>query len=74
MYRYVNEESAQRMREMDAEERIVYERIEESRDKGITANDIKNKLATYGVTTASLAKVLKRLEKRGLVKKLKSLQ
>lgn len=74
VYRYQSEENAQRMREMDPEDFMVFERIEESRDKGVTAIDLKNKLQAYGATTASLNKVLKRLEKKGIIKKLKSLQ
>lgn len=73
VYRYQSEENAQRMREMDPEDFMVFERIEESRDKGVTAIDLKNKLQAYGATTASLNKVLKRLEKKGIIKKLKSL-
>ncbi len=74
LYRYQNEEAASRMREMDPEEYAVFEKIEEARDKGITAIELKNKLSALGFTTTTLNKVLKRLEKRGTVKKLKSLQ
>ena len=72
-YRYQNEEAAKRMREMEPEEFAVYEKVEESRDRGLTAIDLKNKLSSIGFTSASLNKVLKRLEKKGIIKKLKSL-
>lgn len=72
-YRYQNEEAAKRMREMEPEEFAVYEKVEESRDRGLTAIDLKNKLSSIGFTSATLNKVLKRLEKKGIIKKLKSL-
>ena len=62
------------MKEMDPEDYSVYEKIEQSRDKGITAIDLKNKLAPFGFTSTTLNKVLKRLDKKGLIKKLKSLE
>jgi DNA-binding MarR family transcriptional regulator len=72
-YRYQNEEAAKRMREMEPEEFAVYEKVEESRDRGLTAIDLKNMLSSIGFTSATLNKVLKRLEKKGIIKKLKSL-
>jgi DNA-binding Lrp family transcriptional regulator len=62
------------MREMDPEEFAVYEKIEEARDRGITAVDLRLKLQALGFTQTTLAKVLKRMEKKGSVKRLKSLQ
>lgn len=62
------------MKEMDPEDYAVYEKIEQSRDKGITAIDLKNKLSPYGFTSTTLTKVLKRLDKKGFIKKLKSLE
>ena len=59
---------------MDPEDFAVYEKVEEARDKGITAQDLKNKLQVLGFTTTSVNKVLKKLEKKGTVKKLKSMQ
>ena len=63
-----------RMRDMDPEEYSVYEKIEEAKDKGITAIDLKNKLQAFGFNQTNINKVLKRLEKKGTIKKLKSLQ
>ena len=74
VYRYQTEEAAVRMREMEPEEFAVYEKIEESRDRGITAVDLKQKLSAFGFTQVTLNKVLKKLEKKGTVKKLKSMQ
>ena len=61
------------MREMEPEEFAVYEKIEEARDRGITAVDLKQKLQAFGFTQVTLNKVLKKLEKKGTVKKLKSM-
>jgi len=44
VYRFQSEDSVMRMRDMDPEEYSVYEKIEEAKDKGITAIDLKNKL------------------------------
>lgn len=75
VYRYQSEELAKKMRDMDSEDYAVYEKIEEARDRGITAGDLKNKLQHIGgFNPTVLSKVLKRLEKGGHVKKLKSLQ
>lgn len=74
VYRYQSEEAAQRMREMDPEEYAVYEKVADAKDRGITAVDLKQKLAAFGFTQVGLNKVLKRMEKRGTVKKLKSMQ
>ena len=57
-YRYQNEEAAKRMREMEPEEFAVYEKVEESRDRGLTAIDLKNKLSSIGFTSASLNKAV----------------
>lgn len=62
------------MGRMDPEDFLVYEKIEEARDKGITSNDLKNKLQMLGFNQTTLTKVLKRLEKEGVIKKLKSMQ
>ena len=41
LYRFQSEESAIRMKEMEPEEFAVYEKVEESRDRGITAVDLR---------------------------------
>jgi len=74
VYRYQSEEAAQRMREMDPEEYAVYEKVADAKDRGVTAVDLRQKLAAYGFTQVTLNKVLKKMEKRGIVKKLKSMQ
>jgi DNA-binding MarR family transcriptional regulator len=74
VYRYQGEDTARRMREMGAEEFLIYEQIAEAKDRGITANDLRHKLQVHGMTTVSINKVLKKFEKSGTVKKLKSLQ
>ena len=62
------------MREMDPEEYAVYEKVADARDRGVTAADLKQKLAANGFTQVTLNKVLKKMEKSGIVKKLKSMQ
>ena len=62
------------MKEMEPEEFAVYEKVEESRDRGITAVDLRQKLSALGFTQVTLNKVLKKMEKKGTVKKLKSMQ
>jgi DNA-directed RNA polymerase III subunit RPC6 len=74
LYRYQSEENARRMASMDQEEFKVYEKIEEARDMGITVNDLKSKLQAFGFNQTVLAKILKQMEKNGLVKKIRSLQ
>jgi hypothetical protein len=74
VYRYQTEEAARRMKDMGPEEYAVYERVAEARDRGITAVDLRQKLAAFGFTQVTLNKVLKKMEKQGTFKKLKSMQ
>ena len=50
----------------------VYERIDQAGDKGITSNEIKNKLQSEGYNQVIVNKILKEFEKQGTVKKVKS--
>lgn len=50
----------------------VYERIDQAGDRGITSNEIKNKLQSEGYNQVIVNKILKEFEKQGTVKKLKS--
>lgn len=50
----------------------VYERIDQAGDKGITSNEIKNKLQGEGYNQIIVNKILKEFEKQGTVKKVKS--
>jgi len=74
VYKYQNEEQANRLKDLDQEDVLVYQLVEEARDQGVQAADMKAKLAPQGFNTVILNKVLKKLEKRGLIKKIKSLQ
>lgn len=62
------------MKDLEHEDLPIYERIQEAGNRGIQTMDLKNKLQQFGYNTAILNRILKKLEKKGLVKKLKSLQ
>ena len=74
VYKYQSEEQALRIKDLDQEDVLVYQTIEEGRDQGVQTSDLKAKLAPQGFTTVILNKILKKLEKKGLIKKIKSLQ
>ena len=74
IYRFQSEESALRLNNMSLEDYKVYDKIEESTNRGITAIDIKNKLQAHGFTQVTVSQILKKLEKDGSIKKLKSLE
>ncbi|CDW77495.1 UNKNOWN [Stylonychia lemnae] len=74
VYKYQSEDQALKLRDLLPEDVLVYQLIEESRDKGIQTQDLKTKLMPQGFNSAILNKILKNLEKKGLVKKIKSLQ
>ena len=74
VYKYQSEEQASKLRDLAEEDVRVYQLIEESRDRGIQIVDIKSKLLPQGFNAAIITKSLKSLEKKGLVKKIKSLQ
>jgi hypothetical protein len=71
-YKYVNEEAASKIQGMGQEAYKVYERIINAGDRGVTTNEIKNKLQAEGYTQVIVNKIVKELEKQGAVKKLKS--
>ena len=71
-YKYVNEESAHKIQAMGQEAYKVYERIDQAGDRGITSNEIKNKLQSEGYNQVIVNKILKEFEKQGTVKKIKS--
>lgn len=73
MFKYKNELEARALDSTGEEGRLVYYKIVEAKDKGITAVDIKNKLAQHGFTTIIINKILKQLMEKGAIKKLKSL-
>jgi len=62
-YKYVNEESAQKIQGMGQEAYKVYERVHHAGDRGITTNEIKNKLQSEGYTQVIVNKIIKDLEK-----------
>ena len=74
VYKYQSEEQASKLRDLAEEDVRVFQLIEESRDRGIQIVDIKSKLLPQGFNAAIITKSLKSLEKKGLVKKIKSLQ
>lgn len=69
-YKYIDEEEAQRRRELSPEEYVVYQFIEESGNKGMWINDIKKvtKLA------AKAGEIVKKLEKKGFIKSVKTIK
>lgn len=71
IYRYVDEEEAQRLRELAPEESIIYQLIEEAGNKGLWINDIKKKAGKLSGSANSIVKVL---EKKGFIKSVKSIK
>ena len=70
VYKYVDESAKQ----MNEEHQMIYDKIVEAHDRGITSNDIKNKLSNYAFTAPIINKALKEMEKGGLIKKMPSIQ
>ena len=62
-YKNVNEEAAHKIQGMGQEAYKVYERIHFAGDKGITSNEIKNKLQAEGYTQTIVNNILKNFEK-----------
>lgn len=71
VYKYIDEEEAQRLRELAPEEFIIYQLIEESANKGLWINDIKKKA---GKLASSANAIVKKLEKKGFIKSVKSIK
>ena len=63
-YKYVDEEEAMKLKQLSQEEILIYQIIEESRDKGIWINDIKKKA---GKLSSQANTITKRLEKLGFI-------
>eukprot|EP00347_Sterkiella_histriomuscorum_P012675 403367656 len=73
VYRYQSEEQAHKLRDLLPEDVLVYQMIEESGDNGTQIQDLKIKLTPQGFNSVILTKILKKIEKKGLIKKIKSL-
>ena len=74
MYKYLDESSHSRLIQMNQEHQLVYQKIVEAHDKGITAADLKNKLANLSFNATIINKALKDMEKSGHIKKMQSIQ
>ena len=74
MYKYLDESSHSRLIQMNQEHQLVYQKIVEAHDKGITAADLRNKLANFSFNATIINKALKDMEKSGHIKKMQSIQ
>lgn len=71
VYRYQSEDNALKFRDMEAEDTLIYQIISESNSKGVWLNELKKK---SNMTSVQINKILKKLEKKGLIKSVKSIQ
>lgn len=71
VYKYIDEEDAQRLRDLLPEETAIYRLIEEASNKGLWINDIKKKAGNLGPSANT---IIKKLEKKGFIKSVKSIK
>ena len=69
VFRLQSDEDAAKMRDLTAEDRLVYQEIEQSQNKGASTKDLRSKT---GLQAPALTKALKKLETRKLVRQVKS--
>jgi DNA-directed RNA polymerase III subunit RPC6 len=68
VFRYQSQKDADKLKSLNMEENHTYTLITNSGNKGVTTNDIKDKTK---LNTTVLNKILKKLEKNGLIKSYK---
>lgn len=71
VYKYIDEEDALRLRELEPQEYVIYQLIDESGNKGLWINDIKKKAGKLGPEANN---IVKKLEKKGFIKSVKSIK
>ena len=71
LYKYVDEEEAQRLRQLEPSETIIYHIIEESGNKGLWINDIKKRA---GKLASEANTITRKLDKLGFIKSVKSIK
>ena len=69
VFRLQSDEDAAKMRDLTAEDRLVYQEIEQSQNKGASTKDLRSKT---GLQAPALTKALKKLETRKLIRQVKS--
>lgn len=71
IYKFQSKEKAEKYKELTRSEMPIYQMLEESGNKGISVREMKDKT---NITTVRLNKLLGGMEKKGLIKFIKSIQ
>jgi len=71
VYKSTTDDEAEHLRGMNAEERIIYQLIAHTQDKGIWVKDLKS---ASNIPPMEIPKILKRMETRKIIKSVKSVQ